>query len=139
MQPQNDTEKKILKARISGDSFCELSELDKRIIIDQIMFRGAAGFGCALPQTEMFAKFVAEELSVFIDDFGYCEFTLEEFLLAIRINANGPIKNPSGNDLEQVVFSGICINVFFISKILRNYKILRDNLDKRIQNIIDGY
>jgi hypothetical protein len=116
-----------------------MSELDKRIVIDQIMFRGAAGFGSSLPQTEIFAKFVAEEISIFIDEFGYSEFTLEEFLLALRINSNGPIKNPSGNDLEQVVFSGICINVFFISKILRNYKVLRDNLDRRIQNIIDGY
>ena len=63
LKKQSDYEKKIIQARYSGLSFCELSELDQRIAIDQIMFRGAASSGCALPQTETFASFIAEEIN----------------------------------------------------------------------------
>lgn len=132
-------EVRIIKARSEGLSFCELDGDDQRIAIDQIMFRGAAICGCNLPQTEMFATYVADEISSFILEFGYEELTLNELLLALKINAFGKIKNPAGEDIEQVCFTGNTINVFYLGKILKNYKVLRDNLDRRIQNQIDGY
>lgn len=131
---------KILKARSDGLSFCELNESDIRIAIDQIMFRGAAICGCSLPQTEVFATYLAEEISKFILEFGYEELTLSEILLSLSINATGSkIKNPAGEDLDPVPFTGNTINVFYLGKILRNYKILRDNLDRKIENQLDGY
>jgi hypothetical protein len=120
-------------------SFCELSELDQRITIDQIMFRGAASSGCALPQTEMFATFIAEEISKMLLNFGYEEYTLEELLLAIMFNSMGSIKNPAGQDLDQVQFSGSCINVVYLAKVFNNYRTLRNNLDARLRNLIDGH
>jgi len=103
------------------------------------MFRGAAICGCTLPQTEIFAKFIAEEIENFILNFGYEEFTESEILLAMQVNAFDKIKNPMGEDLEQVVFSGISFNVVYLAKILKNYKIIRENLDKKIKNQLDGY
>lgn len=134
-----EQEIKIAKARSSGLSFCELNELEARVTIDQIMFRGAAICGCTLPQTEIFAKFIAEEISYFILNFGYGELTEAEILLALRINAFGKIRNPAGEDFEQVQFSGLSMNVVYLGKILKNYKSLRDNLDSRIKNQLDGY
>ena len=139
LKKQSDYEKKIIQARYSGLSFCELSELDQRIAIDQIMFRGAASSGCALPQTETFASFIAEEINKMILNFGYEEYTLEELLLAIMFNSMGNIKNPAGQDLEQVQFSGNCINVVYLAKIFNNYRVLRNNLDARLRNLIDGH
>lgn len=130
---------KIAEARSSGLSFCEKNELERRVTIDQIMFRGAAICGCTLPQTEIFAKFIAEEIENFILNFGYEEFTESEILLAMQVNAFDKIKNPMGEDLEQVVFSGISFNVVYLAKILKNYKIIRENLDKKIKNQLDGY
>lgn len=135
----NENETKILVARQEGESFCELSDLEKRVAVDQIMFRGAAICGCALPQTEVFAKFIAEEFTEYILRFGYEELTLEEILLALRINSYGRIINPAGEDLEQVPFTGNCMNVVYIAKVLKNYKVLRVNLDRRFENMIDGY
>ncbi len=132
-------EEQIVQARNIGLSFCELDDLRMRVVIDQIMFRGAAISGCTLPMTETFATFIAEEISSFILDFGYEELTQEEFLLALRINAFGKIKNPAGEDFDQVQFSGNNISVVYLGKILKNYMVLRNNLDRKIQNQLDGY
>ena len=51
----------------------------------------------------------------------------------------GNIKNPAGQDLEQVQFSGNCINVVYLAKIFNNYRVLRNNLDARLRNLIDGH
>lgn len=120
-------------------SFCELSELESRVAIDQIMFRGAAITGCTLPQTELFAKFIAEEIETFILEMGYGELTEDEILLAMRINAFGKIKNPAGEDFDQVNFMGSSFNVGYLAKVLSNYLALRNNLENRIKNHIDGY
>lgn len=140
LKRRNDNEEKIYEARSTGKSFCDLSELDRRIATDKIMFHGAAASGCILPQTEMFAQVIAEEITTFILDFGYADYTLEEFLLALRINVTaGRIRNPMGEDLEQVQFSGTCINLMYLSKVFNNYRVLRTNLDSKLKNLIDGY
>jgi len=120
-------------------SFCELTEEGERAAIDQIMIRGAAICGCALPQTEFFAGYIAAELSIFINEFGYGELTLDEILLSLRLNSKGGVKYPSGSEVETVAFTGQCINVDYISKVLANYKALRGYLDRKFENEIDGY
>lgn len=132
-------DQQIVEARSKGLSFCELSELETRVAIDQIMFRGAAVCGCLLPQTEFFAKIIAEEIASFLLRFGYEELTEAEILLAMHLNAMGKIRNPAGEDFEQVQFSGVSINVVYLGKILKNYKALRDSLDLKIKNQLDGY
>lgn len=112
---------------------------DLRYSIDQIMLRGAAISGCALPATEFFAGFIADELTIFINEFGFREYTLNEILLALRLNSQGGAKTPSGLPIDQVVFSGVCFNVDYISKVLENYKSVRNYLDRKIENQIDGY
>lgn len=139
LQPKNEIDKKILKARCSGLSFCELNEDDSRVATDKIMFTGAAASGSALPQTEFFAKFIADVLIDFINNFGYEELTLDEILLAIMINADGRTRTISGEHLEQIEFTGVCFNVGYISKILKNYKTLRDSLDRQLENKLNGY
>lgn len=127
------TEAKIFEARLTGVSFSQLSEKDLRISVDQIMLRAAAICGCVLPNTEFFAKFISEEISNFIINFGYGEYTLEEILLAFRINAK------LNSDSGHIHFTGNCINVDYVAKILANYTIYRIVLDRKFQNKIDGY
>lgn len=102
------------------------------------MLRGAAICGCSLPQTEFFAGYIAEELILFIKN-GYEEYTLDEVLLAIRVNSKGGARAPSGLEVEQIPFTGVCFNVNYVSKVLSNYKLLRDYLDRKFENKIDGY
>jgi len=110
-----------------------------RYAIDQIMFRGAAVCGCPLPQTELFAKFIAEEIESYLMGFGYKELTLQEVVLAFKMNIGHKIKNSLGEDLSCVEFYGNTINVSFIGKILSNYMVIRKGLEARIINQIEGY
>lgn len=103
------------------------------------MLKGAAVSGCALPNTEFFAEIIAEELLSFIMDFGYSDYAYDEIILALRFNAKGGLKYPSGTVIEQVQFLGTCFNIDYFSKIMENYKIVREVLDRKFQNIIDGY
>ncbi len=132
------TDRRIIEARILGVCLNELSDKDLRSAIDQIMLRGAAISGCPLPTTEFFAEIIAEELIVFIQDFGYAHLTLEEVLLALRLNANGGVKY-SAFQIEPIFFSGHCFNVDYVSKVLSNYITLRSYFERKIQNHIDGY
>lgn len=132
-------EEKILAGRLLGISFCELNKKETREAVDQIILRGSAITGCKLPQTDFFADFIAEEVSVFINDFGFSELTPGEILLALRLNECRSLKFPSGVEIERVEFSGHCFNIAYFSKVLANYKVLRNLLDRKFQNHIDGH
>lgn len=134
-----EVERHIVKARLIGRSFCELSEDALSYAIDEIMIAGAAISGCALPQTEFFAKKIGEHLTVFINEYGYGELTVAEILTAMRLNSRGGLKFPTGLEAEQINFSGNCFNVDYLSKILHNYFSLRNILDGRFKNMIEGY
>lgn len=134
------TEVKIIQARLDGFSFCQLEGNDLRVAVDQIMLRGAAISGCPLPGTEGFAEVIAKELISFINDCGYGELTLSEIILAMRLNAAGGNRHPgTGDYMDSVSFSGNCLNVFYVSKILSNYFLLRNNLDRKFENKVNGY
>ena len=139
MKKLTEAERKILKARGRGLSFCEIDGNLVRATVDQLMLRGAAIYGCSLPQTEFFATFIAEELESIIRDFGFGELTEAELLLALKLNCTTGIKLPSGLELEKVAFTGGTFNVFFISGVLEKYMKIRNMLDAKIQNQIDGH
>lgn len=103
------------------------------------MIKGAAIYGCRLPTTEGFAEVISDQLSIFINEFGYGNLTLSEIILAMHLNAASAIRYPSGDYQERVEFSGNCFNVVFIAKILEVYRTLRNGLDRKFQNQIDGY
>jgi hypothetical protein len=132
-------EDKIVEARLDGFSFNQIEENKLRWHVDQIMLRGAAISGCAIPATEFFAEIISEELSSFILNFGYEELTYAEILLALRINSKGGYKYPSGIEIEPVVFFGNCFNIDYFSKVMSNYMAIRNLLDRKLQNFIDGH
>lgn len=135
----SEPEEKIFKGRLNGRSFCELAGNDLQASVDQIMLRGAAISGCNLPGTDFFAQIISQEIITFINEYGYSELTMAEILTAMRLNAKGGLRWPGGDYIEKVYFSGNCFNIDYLSKILSNYKSLRDYLDRRLQNLIDGY
>jgi hypothetical protein len=133
-------EVKILQARLDGLSFCQIEGNDLRVAVDQIMFKGAAISGCPLPHTEGFAEVIADELIYFINEHGYGELTLSEILLSLRLNAQANLRHPGDNSyMEPIEFSGNCFNVTYISKILSNYILFRNHLDRKFENKVNGY
>lgn len=135
----SETEKKIIKSRLTGQPFFEMTKDDVRLATDKIMMRGAAICGCELPKTEGFAEIISNELETHIKAFGYDSLTVSEVILALHLNADGNVRYPSGEFAERVEFSGICFNVVYVAKILGIYKSLRNGLDRKFENQIDGY
>lgn len=132
-------ESRIIKSRLTGVSFCQLTGNDLRVSTDKIIFVSAAIAGCPLPQTEGFAEVISSEIITFITEYGYEELTLAEILTALRLNAKGGLRFPTGIEVDHVSFTGNCFNIVYLSKVLSNYKLFRDILDRKLQNFIDGY
>ena len=133
----SDSEKQIVKSRTTGISFSKLELVDT--LVDEMILRLVSICGCNLPNTDIFARFIADEISNFILEFGYSEYTMDEILLAFRLNARGGNKNPNGEEIERVQFFGNCLNVDYVARVLENYRTIRNLLDRKIQNKLDGY
>ena len=134
------SEKKIIHNRQAGNPFSELSGIQRSSFLDQIIARVTASTGCDLPQTDFFASILSEEMAGMLVDFEYDKLTLSEIIYAVRINSNpSELKLPSGIELAPVIFTGRSANTYFVSKVIGNYMILRNILDRKLQNYLDGY
>lgn len=134
-----EVEKLIVQSRLKGLSFHQLNEDEIRYVTDKIIIHGSGIVGCAMPSTEGFAEVIHEELVILISDFGYKDLTLDEILLALRLNFIPTLKFPSGVDCEYIPFIGVCFHVDFVAKILAKYMTFRTILDRKFENHIDGY
>ncbi len=131
-------QKKIMAARFDGISFWEIPESKHQFLVDEIIFTIAASVGATPPESEMLARYLSEEMILAITDFGYSHLTLAEIKLAIRLNLLPILKNPAGEDLKAVATpANICVS--FLVAVLGNYCVLRNNLDRLIENKINGH
>lgn len=135
----SNVEELIIAKRLVGISFCQIEPDKVKSNIDHLILKASAITGCELPQTEFFADVLTQEIVEFLNEFGYEEFTIAEMIFAIRLNSRIDLRWPSGNELEQVQFSGRNFNINFFSRVLFNYDQLRKSLDRKFQNFIDGY
>lgn len=133
------SEELVFKARLSGLSFIQLPESDRKAATDQIIARGASICGCELPGTEFFADILSQEIVEFISNYGYDEFTLSEIITAFRMNAMVGLKWPSGLEIEKIEFRGGVFSIDFMSNVLAKYNQIRHHLDRRFQNLLDGH
>lgn len=131
-------QKMVLKSRMNGNSFWEIEEDKHRQITDEIILSAASIFGMVLPETELLATYLSDEMITLIMDFGYDDFTVDEIMTALRFNTYPEIKNPSGDPLKQVE-STYRVSVVFLAGVLRNYKILRSGIDRMLENKLKGY
>lgn len=132
-------ENKIIDKRLIGLSFCQLDEDSLKTSVDELILKASAITGCALPQTEFFADILTKEIVSYINEFGYGELTIDEIIFSLRLNAKGKLKWPSGVEIEQIKFSGNNFNIDFFANVLFNYFQLRDILDRKCQNFLDGH
>ena len=139
LKKQTEIEKKIIKARLSSISIFEMDEKNIKVFCDALIFKCSAFTGCELPVTDYYADVLSASIIRFLLDMGYGDLTLEEIELALSVNCSHQHKLPLGIELPEITFFGKGLNIFFLSKILGNYMILRNHLDRRFQNLIDGH
>lgn len=139
LKKQTEIEKIIIDARLQGASIYEMEEKEWRIAADQIILKCSVITGCELPFTDFFAAQLSETIIEYINEMGYGDLSLKEIILAMKLNLPNRHKLPGGIELQEINFSGRCVNITFISKILWNYMVIRNHIDRRFQNMIDGY
>ena len=132
-------DKKIIEARLDGLSFLDQNQKELQLSSDQIILRCSAIYGCEMPFTDIFANILSEQIISFINGFLYGNLTLAEIILAMEINLPQSFMISNAVDIEEIQFTGRCVNVAFLAKVLKNYKALRFSLDRKMQNHIDGY
>ncbi len=132
-------ENKIIKARLVGKSFSQMADNEIKSCVDQMILNCSAIVGCGLPQTDYFADIITDAVKTHIIDYGYDTLTNAEIMLAMNLNEKRGIRLVSGLDLEPVVFTGNHFNVSYLSKVVQNYLIIRGQLDRKLQNLIDGF
>lgn len=130
-------QKTILAARNEGPSFWEVPEEKHRFLTDQIILTISANAGCQMPDTELLASYLSEEIIALLAD-SYSDYTAQEIVTAIRFNNRLVIRNPGGDNRERVE-PPIRVCATFLSDVLYNYSILRYGLDRVIENKINGY
>ena len=135
----NEIEKLIIDARLTGLAFTQLEEGKLRAITDEIILKTASYSGCLLPQTEFFAEIISNSIIDFFEKSAYGQLSVAEVFLALHFNVRHGLKWPIGMDIEQVQFVGSVFHLDFFSKVLTNYMALRNSLDRKLQNFIDGY
>lgn len=120
-------------------SFSQLTKDEQLLASDQIIAQCVAVYGCQLPQSEKVSETLTKELANYILGFGYENLTVGEIVLAIRFNVLFDSRLPSGLEIEIVPFTMPYANVSFVAKVLHNYMVIRNYLDRKFQNQIDGY
>lgn len=130
--------KMILEARRMGESFWEVEEDMVRNFTDRVIILTSGLTGTEIPGSELVATAVSDEIVRLLEDFGYSELTLEEIILAVRLNYMPGLKNPVGTDFEKAE-AGKRMNVAFLYRVLYNYKVYRDFMEREFENKIKGY
>jgi len=128
-----------LDARLTGFSISQLSENDLRIASDKIIIRCSVLTGCEMPFTEFYAAALTEQILEIFVKFGFDKLTLAEILLAMEMNWMKYVQLPSGDYADEIRFEGKTVNVSFITKVLYKYMMIRNFLDRKLENHIDGY
>lgn len=129
----------ILKERKNGLAISQTLSDRLKCDTDKLVFVGAAIYGSAIPATEFFADIICEEVINFIFGSGIENLAFGEILLALRFNTKNNFNPPKGLELEMINFTGTTFNINFLSKVVFNYMQIRNLLDRKIQNQIDGY
>jgi hypothetical protein len=132
-------EKLIFGARLKGASISTVPEEELNKILNDIVIRLTAICGCPLPNTEYFANILAKEINDFLIKFKFEQYTLSEIILAFQLNSGGYLKHPTGENIESIKFTGAFLNIDYMAKVLNNYREVRNLLDRKLQNHIDGY
>lgn len=123
----NEVELKILAARKTGKSLCDLTSEEYEVALTGIIFNISAIVGCQLPTHPAHVNALEKEFSIFLKDFGYSGLTYEEVLTAFRMNANFKFT-------EHAELYGAIFNIEYAAKVLKQYVGKRGNIDWKVSD-----
>lgn len=129
----------IFDARISEAlSFYQLTSVEQQAVSFEFIFKASAISGIKLPTNEHLINITESELSKYILSFGFKELNEQEFGVALQINLPKYFSYPSGINLSEIEPFGDVLSVSYLGKILLNYQVIRNMVDRKLKNFIDG-
>lgn len=103
------------------------------------LFSSCVGiYGFFVP-SEIVMNIVVSEMCSFFKKSIFSHLSYEEYYLALQINATAGLKIPAEIDGEQIKASGATVNVKFLADVMNFYIQFRNQLDRKLQNFLDGY
>lgn len=106
---------------------------------DELLLQSSAIHGVKPPDSQLFSEIISTEIEEMITSGGFSSLGYEEILFAIRLNAWHDFDLPGSLDVERIKFFGAFISPDFLSRVLKNYVTIRNFLDRKLKNFIDGF
>jgi hypothetical protein len=133
-------EQLIWKARAESNelSFSELDMDNKIVGVRELVLFATVSYGFPALNQDHLLDILEQGIISQIGRFGFKNLNLPELMLALQLNMKTDLNIPDGIEIEEVNPTGSFFNVNFLSKVLKNYMVIRNLLDKKIKNMIDG-
>ncbi len=120
-------------------SISQIEVADLTEILGDVLINISVITGHKAPANELYLELLIEELKVYLYEYGFDNLTIQEIILAFRLNCKCNFRYPSGDYAEPVSIFGEYISVDYVSRVLHTYLTFRNILDSNLKNIIDGY
>ena len=122
-----------------GLSIFQIKDEELITEFDETVFRISKISGVDIKNDETDIELLKEEFIIYLKNFGYLNYTIEELLLAFRLNSNPTFFQKNLLELEKIKCTAKYLNVAYMAEVLNNYNQFRVFVEKKIKNIIDGY
>lgn len=135
----NSSDKLIYNARVDSLGLFEFDNNDYVDTVNDLVMRISVISGANLPSNDFLVELLENELSKALIDFKFTNLSINEVLLAFRLNC---VANNNINldvEVDYVPLFGNCLSVDYILKVLYNYRKYRYSFERKIQNKLDGY
>lgn len=131
-QKLNNTDRRIIEARLSGNSICDTDKKELSLLADVAIFKISSIVGFTLSTSEKFADILNEEFLLMLNEYGFSELTFDEVVTAFRINAQGNYKTNGGDTIETVVPYSTFFSINYAAKVLNNYLRIRKCMEYKL-------
>lgn len=118
-------EERIIEARQKGIAFLDMTEKEASAAVTGIIFKVSVICGCQLPTHDAHINALEAEFLNFLEENGYGVMTVEEVLLAFRLNAAFKLN-------DRVEIYGAVFNIDYAGKVLKQYLNERWRLDSKL-------
>ncbi len=135
----SEVEKKIVQAREAGLAISQLEIAELTEILGDVLINISVITGHKTPTNELYLELLIEELKVYLYEYGFDNLTIQEIILAFRLNCKCNFRYLSGDYAEPISIFGEYISVDYVSRVLHTYLTFRNILDSNLKNIVDGY
>ena len=129
----------VLEARVDGNlSFSQLGDNMQKSVIRQLILRASAISGLPVSGSQFILDALEDQLCKYLLKFNFENLNESEMELAFQMNQLNNVYVGNLIEIDKVEPFGSFVSVAYMAKVLGNYRILRNAIDRKLKNFIDG-